>query len=172
LGASHWVKIIKAVKAANPTTTMETLIPDFQGRPELIAMIIDARPEIISHNMETVRRLSKSIRSRATYDISLDVVRQIAVSGVAVAKSGIMLGFGETRDEVIETMSELHNVGCSVMTIGQYLRPSKSNIEVTEYVRPEIFEEYRLIGKEIGFDFIESAPLVRSSYHAERHVTA
>jgi lipoic acid synthetase len=172
LGASHWVKVIKAVKAANPGTTMETLIPDFQGRNELIAMIIDAGPEIVSHNMETVRRLSKSIRSRATYDVSLDVVRQVAASGIAVAKSGIMLGLGETGDEVMETMSDLRNVGCSVMTVGQYLRPSKSNIEVAAYVRPEVFEEYRLIGKEMGFDFVESAPLVRSSYHAERHVTA
>jgi lipoic acid synthetase len=172
LGASHWVKVIRAVKAANPGTTMETLIPDFQGRRELIATVIDAGPEIVSHNMETVRRLSKSIRSRATYDVSLDVVGQVAASGVAVAKSGIMLGLGETGDEVTETMSDLRNAGCSVMTVGQYLRPSKSNIEVATYVRPEVFEEYRLIGKEMGFDFVESAPLVRSSYHAERHVTA
>jgi len=168
-GASHWVKVISAVKSTNPSTTMEVLIPDFQGRSELISSVIAAAPEIISHNLETVRRLSPKIRSKATYDISLDVIRKIAASGI-VAKSGIMLGFGETRSEVLQTMDDLLSAGCSVMTIGQYLRPSSSNIEVTEYISPEIFEEYRIIGKEKGFTHIESAPLVRSSYHAEKHV--
>ncbi|MDR2287201.1 MAG: lipoyl synthase [Prevotellaceae bacterium] len=170
LGALHWVAVIKAVKAKNPTTTMEVLIPDFQGRKELIYLILDAHPEVVSHNLETVRRLSKSVRSRATYDVSLAVIRQIADYGI-VAKSGIMLGLGETRDEIIETMHDLREAGCSVMTIGQYLQPSKANIEVSEYVRPEIFSEYQRIGKEKGFAHVESGPLVRSSYHAERHVT-
>jgi lipoic acid synthetase len=169
LGASHWVKVIKAVKTKNPDTTMEVLIPDFQGRKELIHLILEAHPEVVSHNLETVKRLSKSVRSRATYDISLEVIRQISDYGI-VAKSGIMLGLGETRDEIIETMDDLLDAGCSVMTIGQYLQPSRVNIEVSEYVHPEIFAEYQRTGKEKGFAYIESSPLVRSSYHAEKHV--
>ena len=169
LGALHWVNVIKAVKEKNPNTTMEVLIPDFQGKKDLINLIINARPEVISHNLETVKRLSKTVRSKATYEMSLEVIQHIALSGI-VAKSGIMLGLGETRDEILETMDDLINVGCSVMTIGQYLRPSLANIEVQEYIRPEIFEEYHLIGKEKGFTHVESAPLVRSSYHAEKHV--
>jgi lipoic acid synthetase len=167
LGASHWVKVIKAVKTKNPDTTMEVLIPDFQGKKDLIDLILDAHPEIVSHNLETVKRLSKSVRSRATYEVSLEVIRQIAASGL-VAKSGIMLGLGETRSEIIETMDDLLAVGCSVMTIGQYLQPSRANIQVVEYVRPEVFDEYYHTGKEKGFRHIESAPLVRSSYHSER----
>lgn len=169
LGASHWVKVIEAVKRENPDTTMEVLIPDFQGHSELVQQVIDAHPEVISHNLETVRRLSDQVRSRAKYDISLNVIRQIAASGI-VAKSGIMLGLGETREEVIETMDDLRAVGCNVMTIGQYLQPSAKNIEVKEYVTPEQFDEYHKIGIEKGFAHVESGPLVRSSYHAERHV--
>jgi lipoic acid synthetase len=169
LGASHWVKVIKAVKEKNPGTTMEVLIPDFQGRKDLIHSVLETRPEVVSHNLETVKRLSRSVRSRATYEVSLEVVGQIAAYGI-VAKSGIMLGLGETRNEIIETMDDLLNAGCSVMTIGQYLQPSRSNIEVSEYVHPEIFAEYRRTGKEKGFAHIESGPLIRSSYHAERHV--
>lgn len=171
LGASHWVKVIQAVKGHNPATTMEVLIPDFQGRKELVQLIIEANPEVISHNLETVRRLSSSVRSRATYDVSLEVIRQVSESGI-VSKSGIMLGLGETKEEILETMDDLLNVGCKVMTIGQYLQPGPSNIEVKEYIRPEIFEEYHRIGLEKGFAFVESGPLVRSSYHAERHVAA
>jgi lipoic acid synthetase len=169
LGTSHWVKVIKAVKAQNPETTMEVLIPDFQGRKELIDLILDAHPEVVSHNLETVRRLSKNVRSRATYEVSLEVIRHITASGI-IAKSGIMLGLGESRDEIIETMDDLREAGCSVMTIGQYLQPSRANIEVSEYVRPEIFDDYRRIAKEKGFRHVESSPLVRSSYHAEQHV--
>lgn len=169
LGASHWVKVIREVKRVNPDTTMEVLIPDFQGRRELIGQVIDARPEVISHNMETVRRLSPQVRSRATYEISLKVVGQIAASGI-VAKSGIMLGLGETRDEILQTMDDLREVGCQVMTIGQYLQPTAKNMEVKEYIHPDIFQQYREIGLEKGFTFVESGPLVRSSYHAERHV--
>jgi lipoic acid synthetase len=167
LGALHWVRVIQAVKAGNPGVTMEALIPDFQGRPELISLILEARPEVVSHNLETVRRLSKGIRSRATYETSLEVIRQVAAAGVT-AKSGIMLGLGETRDEVIETMDDLRQAGCSAMTIGQYLQPSKANVEVTEYIRPEVFEEYRQVGVAKGFAHVESGPLVRSSYHAEK----
>lgn len=169
LGAGHWVKVIEAVKAGNPEVTLEVLIPDFQGRKELVAGIIAAAPEVISHNLETVRRLTPSIRSRATYATSLEVIRQVAVSGI-VAKSGIMLGLGEKREEVLETMDDLRAVGCSVMTIGQYLQPTASNVEVQEYVTPETFEEYHRIGLEKGFTHVESGPLVRSSYHAEKHV--
>lgn len=169
LGAGHWVRVIEAVRRLNPDTTMEVLIPDFQGRPELVERIVEARPNVISHNLETVRRLSDSVRSRAKYDTSLGVIRQIAASGV-VSKSGIMLGLGETREEIIETMDDLRAVGCEVMTIGQYLQPSEKNLEVKEYVTPETFDEYRRIGLEKGFRHVESGPLVRSSYHAERHV--
>ena len=169
LGAGHWVKVIRAVKRENPGATMEVLIPDFQGREELVQQVIEARPEVISHNLETVRRLSDRVRSRATYEVSLKVIAQIARSGI-VAKSGIMLGLGETREEILGTMDDLRAAGCQVMTIGQYLQPTAKNIEVKEYIRPEVFEEYKNIGLAKGFRFVESGPLVRSSYHAERHV--
>lgn len=169
LGAGHWVKVIEAVKRVNEEVTMEVLIPDFQGRKELIQQVIEARPEVISHNLETVRRLTPLIRSRATYEMSLEVVRQVAEAGV-ISKSGIMLGLGETREEILQTMDDLRSVGCRVMTIGQYLQPSAANVEVQEYVTPQVFDEYRRIGLEKGFTHVESGPLVRSSYHAERHI--
>lgn len=169
LGAGHWVKVIEAVKRVNEGVTMEVLIPDFQGRKELIQQVIEARPEVISHNLETVRRLTPSIRSRATYDMSLEVVRQVAESGV-ISKSGIMLGLGETREEILQTMDNLRAVGCRVMTIGQYLQPTAANVEVVEYVTPQVFDEYKRVGLEKGFTHVESGPLVRSSYHAERHI--
>lgn len=168
-GAAHWVKVIQAVKKRNPQITMEVLIPDFQGDLQLVDAIIEARPEVISHNMETVRRLSDSVRSRAKYDVSLSVIQRIACSGL-VSKSGIMLGLGETKDEILETMDDLRRVGCEVMTIGQYLQPSPQNIEVKSYIHPDEFAEYKVIGLSKGFAHVESAPLVRSSYHAERHV--
>jgi len=169
LGAGHWVKVIEAVKRMNEGVTMEVLIPDFQGRKELIQQVIEARPEVISHNLETVRRLTPSIRSRATYERSLEVVRQVSEAGV-ISKSGIMLGLGETGEEILETMDDLRAVGCRVMTIGQYLQPTAANVEVKEYVTPQVFDEYRRIGLEKGFTHVESGPLVRSSYHAERHI--
>ena len=169
LGAGHWVRVIEAVKRENPNTTMEVLIPDFQGRRELVQQVIGVRPEVISHNLETVRRLSDSVRSRAKYDISLEVIRQVSESGI-VSKSGIMLGLGETREEILQTMDDLRAAGCKVMTIGQYLQPTSANLEVKEYVTPETFEEYGRIGLEKGFRHVESGPLVRSSYHAEKHV--
>ncbi|MDR0815232.1 MAG: lipoyl synthase [Bacteroidales bacterium] len=169
LGAAHWVQVLKTVKKENPDTTIEALIPDFQGNNELINLLLNVHPEVASHNLETVRRLTKQVRSRATYDVSLNVIRQIAASGV-IAKSGIMLGLGETRDEILETMDDLLAAGCNVMTIGQYLQPAKTNIAVCEYVHPDIFAEYGKIGKDRGFRHVESGPLVRSSYHAEKHV--
>ena len=168
-GAGHWKQTIEEIRKINPDTTMEVLIPDFDGEPDLIQLVINARPDIISHNLETVSRLTPLVRSRAKYNVSLKVIQTIAQSGVT-AKSGIMLGLGETRDEILQTMDDLLNVGCKVFTIGQYLQPTKSHLPVEEYVHPDVFEEYRNIGLAKGFDKVESAPLVRSSYHAERHL--
>ena len=168
LGTSVWVETIRQIKATNPDTKLEVLIPDFQGRQDLVQQIIDAKPEVISHNLETVERLTPQIRSVAKYRQSLAVLRTIAESG-SVAKSGIMLGLGETEEEVLQTMDDLLNTGCRVMTIGQYLAPTASHIPVLEYIQPEQFEKYRTIGLEKGFSFVESSPLVRSSYRAELH---
>ena len=169
LGAGHWVKTIEAIKRVNPETTVEVLIPDFQGRLELVDQVVQARPEIISHNMETVRRITPEVRSAAKYDVSLSVLKRIAEGGV-VAKTGIMVGLGETEAEVEELMEDVLAVGVQVLTIGQYLQPSRKNIPVKEYVTPEKFEHYRLLALEKGIPKVESAPLVRSSYHAERHI--
>lgn len=171
LGVSAWVETIQQIKTENPNTQLEVLIPDFQGREELVQQIIDAQPEVISHNLETVERLSPHIRSVAQYSQSLDVLRQIAQSG-RVAKSGIMLGLGETKDEVLQTMDDLLAVGCKVLTIGQYLAPTRNHIPVVDYIEPKQFDEYRTIGLEKGFSFVESSPLVRSSYRAELHAHA
>lgn len=168
-GAGHWANLIHRLKTECPGVTMEVLIPDFKWRKELIQMIIDEHPDVISHNLETVRRLTPEVRTFATYEGSLGVIRQIAESGIR-SKSGIMLGLGENREEILQTMDDLRAVGCEVMTIGQYLQPTKDHYPLKEYVTPETFEEYARIGKEKGFRHIESAPLVRSSYHAERHV--
>lgn len=169
LGAAHWADTVRAVRAQCPGVTMEVLIPDFQGRMDLVDRVVAECPDVISHNMETVRRLTPQVRSAATYDTSLAVIAHVAASGIP-AKSGIMLGLGETRDEVLRTMDDLLEAGCSIMTIGQYLQPTHRHYPVKEYVRPEVFAEYGRIGREKGFRHIESAPLVRSSYHAERHV--
>ena len=168
-GASHWAAMIRALREQCPGVTMEVLIPDFKGRHELIDMVIAERPDIISHNMETVRRLTPEVRCFATYDRSLDVIRHISESGIR-SKSGIMLGLGETEEEILQTMDDLRAVGCEVMTIGQYLQPTKEHYPLQEYIHPDTFEKYRLIGIEKGFRHIESAPMVRSSYHAERHI--
>jgi len=171
LGASHWAKTIQAVKAKNPSITLEVLIPDFQGRHDLLDLVIEAHPDIISHNLETVRRLTPFVRSAAKYDVSLSVLRHIAQRGI-VAKSGLMVGLGETSDEMLEAMDDLRQAGCTVLTIGQYMQPSRKNMEVVEYVTPEQFEQYRISALAKGFDMVESAPLVRSSYHAEKHIAA
>ena len=169
LGASHWAAMIRAIKKECPGVTMEVLIPDFQGRTELLDMVIAEGPEVISHNLETVRRLTPEVRTWATYDNSLKVIGYIASKGIR-SKSGIMLGLGETREEILQTMDDLLAVGCEVMTIGQYLQPSKENYPLQEYIHPDTFAEYGRIGKEKGFRHIESSPMVRSSYHAEKHV--
>ena len=169
LGASHWVATIRAIKTVNPQTTVEVLIPDFQGRLELVDSIVEAAPDIISHNMETVRRISPLVRSAARYEVSLAVLQRIASGGIT-AKTGIMVGLGETRDEVYELMDDVLRSQVSVLTIGQYLQPSRKNIEVAEYITPAQFEAYREVALQKGFKIVESAPLVRSSYHAEKHV--
>ena len=169
LGAAHWVQTIREIKRLNPETTIEVLIPDFQGKEELIAQVIEARPEIISHNMETVRRITPLVRSAAKYDTSLKVIRQIADGGIT-ARSAIMAGLGETPEEVEELMDDLRQAGCRILTIGQYLQPSFKHYPVAEYVTPEQFAAYKEIGLDKGFDQVESAPLVRSSYHAEKQI--
>lgn len=168
-GANHWAKMIRAIKTNCPGVTMEVLIPDFKGRHDLLDIVIAEKPDIISHNMETVRRLTPEIRIIATYDRSLDVLKYIASKGIRT-KSGIMLGLGETQDEILQTMDDLLAVNCQIMTIGQYLQPTKENYPIQEYVHPDQFAEYGRIGKEKGFRHIESAPMVRSSYHAEKHI--
>lgn len=168
-GAGFWAQTINAVRKVNPAVTMETLIPDFDGNEELIKLVIEAGPDVISHNLETVRRLTPSIRTKARYETSLSVIRQISDSGI-VAKSGIMLGLGELPEEVLETMDDLLSSGCQVMTIGQYLQPSRKHLPVQEWVLPDQYQDYEAIGLNKGFRFVESHPLVRSSYHAEKHI--
>lgn len=169
LGASHWADTVKAIRTLNPDTTIEILIPDFQGKPELIRKVAETRPDIISHNLETVRRITPLVRSAATYDRSLSVIRQIADCGIT-AKSGIMVGLSETPEEVAQTMDDLLQHGCRILTIGQYLQPTRTHYPVAEYVTPEQFARYKTIGENKGFETVESGPLVRSSYHAEKHL--
>lgn len=170
-GASTWVHTIKEIKHTNPNTTIEVLIPDFSGNEKLIKQVIDAKPEVISHNLETTERLTPEIRSKAKYNTSLKVIEQIANSGL-VAKSGIMLGLGESEQEVLKTMEDLRSVNCKVLTIGQYLQPTRKHYPVKEYIHPSKFEEYKTIGLRMGFSYVESAPLVRSSYKADEHINA
>lgn len=169
LGAQHWVETILTIKRMNPNSTIEVLIPDFQGRLDLVDQVVDANPEIISHNMETIRRITPLVRSAAKYETSLAVLRRIAQRGIT-AKTGIMVGLGETEDEVLELMDDVLETGASVLTIGQYLQPSRKNIPVAEYIHPDQFEKYRQMALDKGFKQVESAPLVRSSYHAEKHI--
>lgn len=169
LGAGIWALTVQEIKKLTPATTIETLIPDFDGREELIQQVIDSGPEVISHNLETVRRITPWARSRAKYDLSLHTLGIIAKSN-CVAKSGIMVGLGEKPEEVLETLRDMRAVGVEVVTIGQYLQPTKKHLMVQEYVTPEQFEAYRVAGLEMGFRFVESSPLVRSSYRAEKHV--
>jgi lipoic acid synthetase len=157
------------VKALNPDTTLETLIPDFKGYAEQVQRIIDAAPEVVSHNMETVERLSRQVRIQAKYRRSLEVLRMLKQGGMRT-KTGIMLGLGEKKEEVIQAMEDLVAVGVDVITLGQYLQPTKKHLPVERFVHPNEFAELREIGYELGFDYVESGPLVRSSYHSERHV--
>lgn len=168
-GANIWAETIREVRRLSPDTTMETLIPDFKGEFENVQIVIDERPEIISHNLETVRRLTKQVRIQAKYDRSLEVLKYISDAGIRT-KSGIMLGLGETYDEVIESMDDLINSGVHVLTLGQYLQPTPKHLAVEEFITPELFAEFKEIGLRKGFKYVESGPLVRSSYHAEKHL--
>ncbi|MEO8403812.1 MAG: lipoyl synthase [Chitinophagaceae bacterium] len=170
-GAAIWYNTIKAVKALNPDTTLETLIPDFKGKKEDIQQVIEAAPEVVSHNIETVERLTRQVRIQAKYWRSMEVIRTLKEGGRRT-KSGIMLGLGETKDEVIQTIRDLYDNGCDVITIGQYLQPTQKHLPVHRFVHPDEFAEYKEIGYSLGLDYVESGPLVRSSYHSERHVVA
>ncbi|WP_341901768.1 lipoyl synthase [Fluviicola taffensis] len=168
-GSGIWVQTVKAVRHQSPGTTMETLIPDFAGKWENLQQIIDVAPEIVSHNLETVRRLTKQVRIQAKYDRSLEVLFRLKKGGMRT-KSGVMLGLGETDEEIIETMQDLRAVGVDILTLGQYLQPTPKHLPIVEFVEPERFQKYEKLGLEMGFRFVESGPLVRSSYHAEKHI--
>lgn len=168
-GAEIWAKTVTLVRKLNPGVTLETLIPDFQGKWENLRKIIEVAPEIVSHNLETVRRLTRQVRVQARYDRSLEVLKRLGDAGLTT-KSGIMLGLGETYNEVLETMDDLRAVGVSIMTIGQYLQPTPQHLPVQEFIHPEVFARLREEGLKRGFTHVESGPLVRSSYHAEKHI--
>ena len=168
-GSKIWAMTVKAIRKQSPETTLETLIPDFMGKWENMQNVIDVSPEIVSHNLETVRRLTKQVRIQAKYDRSLEALRRLKKGGMRT-KSGVMLGLGETEQEVIETMEDLRAVHVDILTLGQYLQPSSEHLPVAEFVTPEKFEEYRMLGLKMGFRYVESGPLVRSSYHAEKHL--
>lgn len=168
-GSEIWVQTVKAVRQQSPGTTMETLIPDFAGNWENLQRIIDVAPEIVSHNLETVRRLTKQVRIQAKYDRSLEVLFRLKKGGMRT-KSGVMLGLGESEEEVIETMQDLRSVQVDILTLGQYLQPTPKHLPVAEFITPEKFQEYKELGMKMGFKYVESGPLVRSSYHAEKHL--
>jgi lipoic acid synthetase len=170
MGSIIWLETVQAIRRMNPETTLETLIPDFQGIERIIDRIVEANPEVVSHNVETVRRLTREVRIQAKYDRSLAVLNYLKQKGIRRTKSGIMLGLGETEAEVIETMGDLRDQKVDIVTLGQYLQPSKKHLPVKEFITPEQFEKYEKIGKEMGFRHVESGPLVRSSYHAEKHI--
>jgi lipoic acid synthetase len=166
-GAAHWAAVVRAVRAENPNTTIEVLIPDFGGDLALVDTLLEARPDITGHNLETVSRLTPAVRSKAKYGVSLEVLRHIASQG-AVAKSGLMVGLGETPGEVLAALDDLRSAGVSIVTLGQYLRPTMAHMPVAEYVTPEMFEFYRQEAIARGFSHVASGPLVRSSYMAEK----
>ena len=170
MGSKFWVETVKKIRELNPGITIETLIPDFQGINEHIDRLIDVKPEVISHNIETTRRLTKEVRVQAKYDRSLQVLRYMKDRGQRRTKSGIMLGLGETKEEVIETIYDLKDAGVDIVTIGQYLQPSKKHLQVQRFVTPDEFNEYKEIGNQLGFKHFESSALVRSSYRARKHV--
>ncbi|MDA8980440.1 lipoyl synthase [Chitinophagales bacterium] len=169
-GAKVWAATIRMIRKHCPGVTMETLIPDFQGKWENLQYVIDAKPEVVSHNIETVKRLTKEVRMQAKYERSLEVLKRLKDGGIKRTKSGIMLGLGETEEEVLEAMDDLRAAGVDVLTIGQYLQPTKKHLAVQDYIHPDMFRKYEMLGLNKGFTFVESGPLVRSSYHAERHV--
>jgi lipoic acid synthetase len=168
-GAQIWAQTVRAIRQNSPETTMETLIPDFAGKWDNLQVIIDVAPEIVSHNLETVRRLTKQVRIQAKYDRSLEVLFRLKKGGMRT-KSGVMLGLGESEEEVLETMQDLRNVGVDILTLGQYLQPTIKHLPVKEFITPDKFDFYKKIGIKMGFRYVESGPLVRSSYHAEKHL--
>ena len=169
-GSIIWAETVKAIRRISPQTTMETLIPDFKGELHNVDRIIEANPEIVSHNMETVRRLTRKVRIQAQFDRSLVVLKYLKNNGIHRTKSGIMLGLGETKEEVIDAMKDLREADVDILTLGQYLQPTPKHLPVVEFIAPEVFEELKEIGLEMGFRYVESGPLVRSSYHAEKHL--
>jgi lipoic acid synthetase len=168
-GAYVWAETIRLTKELNPNTTMETLIPDFMTKWDLLYQVIDEKPEVVSHNMETVKRLYRKVRPQAKYERSLEQIQKTKLRGRRT-KSGMMLGLGETEAEVLEAMQHLVNHGCDVLTLGQYLQPTKMHLSIERFVTPDEFDFYKQEGLQMGFKYVESGPLVRSSYHAERHV--
>lgn len=170
MGSIIWEETVGAIRRLNPSTTLETLIPDFQGITRHLDRIVRANPEVVSHNMETVKRLTRAVRIQAKYEKSLEVLAYLKKAGINRTKSGIMLGLGEREEEVIETLKDLRNVQVDVVTIGQYLQPSKNHLPVTEFITPEQFKKYETIGLEMGFRHVESGALVRSSYKAHKHM--
>lgn len=170
MGSIIWAETVKAIRRMNPQTTLETLIPDFQGVEKIIDRIIEVKPEVVSHNMETVKRLTREVRIQAKYERSLGVLKYLKDNGINRTKSGIMLGLGETEEEVIQTMKDLRNVNVDIVTIGQYLQPSKKHLPVKEFILPQQFKKYEEIGLEMGFRHVESGALVRSSYKAHKHI--
>jgi lipoic acid synthetase len=171
-GSSIWAATIRAIRRHCPGVTIETLIPDFQGKEDQLDRVIAVAPEIVSHNIETVKRLTREVRVQARYERSMEVLAYLKKGGIAKTKSGIMLGMGETEEEIYETFDDLRAAGVDILTIGQYLQPSRKHLPVSRYVHPDEFAELRQIGYELGFDYVESGPLVRSSYHSEKHVIA
>lgn len=169
-GSEIWAETIRKVREISQGTTMETLVPDFAGKWENLERVMQEKPEIMSHNLETVRRLTKEVRVQAKYDRSLEALKRINAFGLRT-KSGVMLGLGETREEVLETMHDLYQNGVHILTLGQYLQPTKEHLPIAEFVNPAVFKEYKQIGLDMGFKYVESGPLVRSSYHAEKHLT-
>ena len=170
MGTLIWTETVRAIRRLNPSTTLETLIPDFQGIEKHLDKIIDVNPEVVSHNMETVRRLTREVRIQAKYDRSLNVLKYLKLNGINRTKSGIMLGLGETREELLQVFTDLLNQGVDFLTLGQYLQPSKKHLPVVEFITPEQFDYFREVGLALGFEHVESSPLVRSSYHAEKHI--
>jgi lipoyl synthase len=169
-GSIIWAETVNAIRRISPTTTMETLIPDFKGELHNVDRIIEANPEIVSHNMETVRRLTRKVRIQAQFDRSLMVLKYLKDNGIHRTKSGIMLGLGETEEEVIDAMKDLRGADVDVLTLGQYLQPTPKHLPVVEFIEPEVFDRLKQIGLDMGFRYVESGPLVRSSYHAEKHL--
>lgn len=168
-GSEIWAETVRAIRRESPGTTLETLIPDFKGQWYNLERVLEVRPEVVSHNLETVKRLTRQVRIQAKYDRSLECLRRISEAGLRT-KSGIMLGFGETEEDVVEAMQDLYDVGVHVLTLGQYLQPTKAHHPVIEWVTPAQFKNYQEIGLKMGFKYVESGPLVRSSYHAEKHL--